>query len=490
MTGLRAAFAFAFLAASLPAGAAVPVLGYDDARHLLNRTQFSASDAEIRRFAGMTRAEAADALLANSGTTAVTPPPAIVSEPLDRRRPNELTEQERKAYRREQFEKGVELRAWWYREMLDSRSPLTEKMTLFWHNHFVSSQQKVRFPQLMYRQNVLLRRHALGSFRTLLHEVAKDPAMLIYLDNANSRRGQPNENFAREAMELFTLGEGHYTEADVKEAARAFTGWSVAREDGSYRYRPFIHDYGRKTVLGRSGNLNGDDVLDILLEQPACAEFIVRKLWREFVSPDPDERDVKRIAILLRESGYNISTALRALLTSDAFYAAKNRATLVKSPVDLIVGTLRQFDIRFDDLRPLVLGGALLGQNLFSPPNVKGWPGGEAWINSSTLLARKQMLARLFRMDEGNTEALQRVADDMPATTPEIRYTRAMNRGLRSIAFDSQEWLAALPGKADERSKLLPRLLLATAPHEVPDPALELRATVAALVSDPVYQLK
>jgi uncharacterized protein (DUF1800 family) len=236
--------------------------------------------------------------------------------------------------------------------MLATRSPLTERMTLFWHNHFVSSQQKVRYTRLMYEQNVLLRRHAVGNFGELLHAVSKDPAMVIYLDSASNRKGKPNENFAREVMELFTLGEGNYSEQDIKEAARAFTGWSVDPDSGEFMFRRPAHDDGVKTVLGRSGNFDGDAVLDILLAQPQTAEFIVSKLWREFVSPAPDAMEVKRIARMFRDNRYNIKVALRALLTADAFYAPQNRAVLIKSPVELIVGTLRQFRFETGEVTP------------------------------------------------------------------------------------------------------------------------------------------
>src|SRR5688572_7636883 len=201
-------------------------------------------------------------------------------------------------------------------------------------------------------------------------------------------------------MELFTLGEGHYGEQDVKEAARAFTGWSIDVDRGEFLFRGPQHDEGVKTVLGRSGNLGGDDVLKILLAHPRTAEHIVEKLWREFVSPTPDGAEVKRIARRFRDSGYDVQVALRTLLTSDAFYAQQNRATLIKSPVELVVGTLRQFRFSTGEMLPFAFTVAQLGQNLFAPPNVKGWPGGDAWINSTTLLARKQLLERLFREDD------------------------------------------------------------------------------------------
>jgi uncharacterized protein (DUF1800 family) len=244
---------------------------------------------------------------------------------------------------------------------------------------------------------VLLRREALGNFATLLHAIARDPAMLVWLDNAGSRRQAPNENFAREVMELFTLGEGRFGERDVKEAARAFTGWSLDRETGEFMLRRAWHDTGTKTLLGASGRFDGDEVLDILLARPETGEFIAAKLWRELVSPTPDAAEVRRWGEIFREARYEVKPLLRAVLTSESFWSAANRATLVKSPVDLVVGTMRTYGVRPMDLRASVLACAGLGQNLFSPPNVKGWPGGTAWIDSSTLLGRKQWLERFFR---------------------------------------------------------------------------------------------
>jgi uncharacterized protein (DUF1800 family) len=212
------------------------VLGYDDARHLLARTGFGPTDAEVRTFAPLTREAAVARLLAEVHTSAQTPPPASAVDTTPLRPPNGDRTQaaERKAFVEQQAREGRELRAWWVKEMVATSSPLTERMTLFWHNHFVSGQPKVRITRLMYRQNVLLRSYALGNFAALLHAIAKDPAMIVYLDGARNRRGAPNENFAREVMELFTLGEGHYSEQDVKEAARAFTGWSLDRETGQF----------------------------------------------------------------------------------------------------------------------------------------------------------------------------------------------------------------------------------------------------------------
>jgi uncharacterized protein (DUF1800 family) len=386
-------------------------------------------------------------------------------------------------------------------------------MTLFWHNHFVSSQQKVRFARLMYTQNATLRANALGSFASLLHAASKEPAMLIYLDVAQSRKGQPNENFAREVMELFTLGEGRYTEQDIKEAARAFTGWSLDRDTGQYLFRPGIHDTGVKTVLGRSGCFDGDAVLDVILAQPQTSEYITAKLWREFVSADPDPREVKRIAQIFRGQDYDVKAALRGLLLSDAFWSADNRGTLVKSPVELVVGTLRQLEVAPGSAMPFAVASSGMGQNLFSPPNVKGWPGGETWINSNTLLARKQFLDRLARTDDAPLPLAMAAmpGEPMPAQqkVPRAavaaqgiqyedklraqRFAQQMDRGVRNVQFDAAQWVARRPGTTpDAKLQAAQALLLPLAPvtADRPHGDVDAVAFVRATLLDPAYQLK
>ncbi len=467
--------------------AAAP-MGVDEARQLLNRTSLSAHPDDIRAFARLTREQAVDQLLAGTAHKAGTPAPAWTNNFESLRRLRNMSEEQRKLAQREQIEKGAELRAWWMTEMLTTPSPLTEKMVLFWHNHFVSSLRKVRSPVLMYRQNVLLRQHALGNFGDLLHAVAKDPAMVVYLDSASNRKAQPNENFAREVMELFTLGEGNYGENDIREAARAFTGWSLDPDTGEFLVRPQIHDEGMKTVLGRSGNFDGDAVLDILLAQSQTAEFIVAKMWREFVSPSPAPAEVKRIARMFRDNRYNIKVALRALLTADAFYAPENRAVLVKSPIDLIVGTLRQFRIETGEMLPFLFVARQLGQDLFAPPNVKGWPGGEAWINSATLLQRKQLLERLFRAQEAGPAqvAMRNAGSDVKgigkAGDGKERFVRAM----LDIRFDGDKWLSQFQAG----DALLVKVVLAADPAIPPGATAQGTDMLRQLVLDPVYQLK
>ncbi len=483
-------------------------MGISDARHLLNRTGFGASPHEIGDFSKLSHEQAVARLLEGAVTEARTPLPDSVDEYLRPARLKTLSEDEKKVVLRRQFQISADLRAWWLSELLATPSPLTERMTLFWHNHFVSSQQKVKSARLMARQNMLLRRHALGNFGALLHAAAKDPAMVIYLDSATNRKGQPNENFAREVMELFTLGEGHYSEQDIKEAARAFTGWSLEPETGEYKWRPFFHDEGVKTVLGKSGNFDGDDVLDILLAQPATAEFIVGKLWREFVSPEPEAKEVARIAKRFRDSRYDIKVALGELLLTPAFWAEGNRATLVKSPVDLVVGTLHEFGFHTGDPLPFAFTVRQLGQDLFAPPNVKGWPGGEDWINSSSLLGRKQFVERLFRGQEfmetmRPADGMQaRYEDAAPAWKKRVATLKEefgkgggrmgeegrqrLIHALQDIHFDADAWFKSVARLGSSAAAVM----LPGAPAGSIDERASGTELIRALALDPMYQLK
>ncbi len=473
---LKLALPLAAAASIISAGAAAQGMGPEEARHLLNRTGFDAQLRDIDEYARLSRREGVERLLAGVRTAARTPPPAWVKEWTDPRVVRAMGDEERRAFVRLQVERALELKAWWLAEMLATPTPLTERMTLFWHNHFTSSLQKVRSPPLIYRQNVLLRRHALGNFGELLHAVSRDPAMLVYLDSATNRRGQPNENFAREVMELFTLGEGNYGEQDIKEAARAFTGWSIDPGTGEFLFRPRQHDDGVKQVLGRTVR-SGDELLDVLLAHPATAEYVAARLWREFVSPQPDADELKRIATAFRSSGYSIQTALRELLLSAQFWAPENRGSLIKSPADLVVGTMRQLGIGVNDPLPFVFLMRAFGQDLLSPPNVKGWPGGEAWINSTTLLARKQFLERLLRVEETRMLMQMNVGSLKPGA-------RRVMQAISELHFSARDWLAPFEG----RESMVPLVLLAGAPAGNPSGGgIEY---LRALVADPVYQLK
>ncbi len=484
--------------AAAQAPSASPTLTADDARHLLVRTGFAALPAEIAKFEGLSRAEAVKRILAGARAEAVTPPPAWTREVRDLRPPGRAASpEERRAWQRQRVEEGLELVGWWYREMIATPSPLTERMTLFWHNHFTSAFRKVRAPVLLYRQNATLRQHALGSFAKLVHAMAADPAMIVYLDSLQNRRGFPNENFARELLELFTLGEGQgYTEADIKEAARAFTGWSLERETASYRFRPFLHDGGEKTFMGRTGRFNGTDVIDIVLQRPRVADYIAEKAWREFVSEKPDPAATRRIAGRFRASGYDIKVLLGELLLAPQFWAPENRGRLVRSPVELIVGTLRQFDLPQPDDRILALLGRALGQEPFNPPNVKGWPGGTAWINANTLLVRQQLLRRLTAGEipaAGRQTAEGEMEAEAPSMTPEerTRRQRALERRMarRLDGADLDAWYAKLDRRWQTPERVT-ALLVAVKPVNPPRPDSDPARFVRDLVLDPAFQLK
>ena len=288
------------------------------------------------------------------------------------------------------------LKNWWLFRFLKSANPLTEKMTLVWHNHFATSNIKVRSAEKMDTQHALLRSHALGNFADLFRAMARDVAMLIWLDGNANRKRHPNENFAREVMELFALGVGNYTEGDIKEAARAFTGWHLRKDE--FWFNTIQHDKGVKKVLGKSGNFKGDDILEICLEQKACARFVASKLLAAFVRPNPDAKLLDALADRIRFHKFEIAPVMRELLSSKVFYAIESRRSLIKSPVELVVSTFRSLDgnAKLDECVQFMSD---LGQNLFEPPTVKGWEGGRLWINSATMLQRANFASQVTTGD-------------------------------------------------------------------------------------------
>lgn len=286
----------------------------------------------------------------------------------------------------------------WLSKMVDSDQQLLEKMAFFWHGHFASRNLNVFYQQEMLQ---VIRENALGSFRDLLYGVSKSAAMLNFLNAQQNRKDHPNENFAREVMELFTLGRGNYTEHDIKEAARAFTGWG-SNLKGDFMFRKFQHDEGSKTVLGKSGNFIGEDVLDILLEQKQCAKYITQKVYRFFVNENVDQQRVSWLADRFYKSDYNIGKLMEDIFTSDWFYDDKNIGTKIKSPVELLAGIQRIMPMQLENEEALLLVQRLLGQVLFYPPNVAGWPGGKSWIDSSTVMLRMRLPNLLNEQDDFN----------------------------------------------------------------------------------------
>jgi hypothetical protein len=324
---------------------------------------------------------------------------------------------------------AIPVRGWWLYTILEGGHPLREKLTLFWHNHFATSYAKVGSIRLMFDQNRTLRRHALGRFRPFLLEVSRDPAMLIWLDSNQNVKGAPNENYAREVMELFSLGVGNYTEKDVQEAARAFTGWHHTPDQAAFEFNRDLHDDGRKTLFGATGNFGGEDVLRLCADQPACARFLVGKLYAFLVSETPPPRAL--LAPLegrFRRSDYDIADLVKAILGSRLFFSAHAVRRRVKWPVEYAVGAVRAVAPDRVPLGDLIDPLAKMGQVLFAPPNVKGWRTGTDWLNSATLLARNNFAEtvamgtwprRSARQTQGGPEASVTVKDSpVPEAVP------------------------------------------------------------------------
>lgn len=447
-------------------------MALEDIRHLLSRTGFGVPRLdELETYAGLNYGDAVSRLLDGVKPTSFRSDPAWL-DTLPVTAPSHYTVERRRQWRKDRSEQGRMMKAWWYGEALATPSPLTEHMVLFWHGHFTSSLKKVKLPEFMYEQNALFREHATGNFAELLHAVSKNAAMMIYLDTNSNTRSAPNENYARELMELFTLGEGQgYTEEDVVEAARALTGWRADRSRG-FRVSSGDRDIGTKTILGQTGRFNGDDLVDILLDQPRLAEHITERLWDSFISDAPDPSEVWRLAAIFRDSGYEIRPLLEGLFTTAAFRDPANRGTMVKSPTDLIVGTLRLVGYRPEEPMRLANVGRTLGQELFEPPNVKGWPGGLAWIDTSLLPERYAFLT-----------AVSATADALARTGGQANLDRNLRRALGGVDPDDldREIFDALTGmpQAQLASLMLPLQGLGGG-----------EGALGAYLLDPAYQLK
>lgn len=343
---------------------------------LLRRAGFGVRPGELEHYSELGWDATLDELLN---------PPATADQPLD-----ELLGTLRSGLL--DLQNLEDVQTWWLYRMLHTARPLQEKLTLFWHGHFAVANYKVNSPLLMHQHIELLRAGALGRMDDLLLSVSKDPAMLLWLDGATNRKGAPNENYGRELLELFTLGIGNYTEADVKAAARAFTGWNL-RNGNQFNFDAGQHDGGVKTFLGQSGELDGGDVLNVVADHPATAHRIAARLFQFFAyHPDPDT--VEPFAQTYLDSGHDIRAVVEAIFRSDAFASERSIYEHVKSPVEYVVGSLRMLGATVRE-RELVNVLRQLGQEILNPPNVAGWPGGLSWINPSTLLSRYNFASRV-----------------------------------------------------------------------------------------------
>lgn len=369
-----------------------------DARHLLERVGLGAHPSEMQELIGLTRSQAISIMIEriDGRNTEVVYPSWISAEPF----PHywirwDFEEEERQAFRTQRDSEIGALREWWVREMIATKNPQAERLILLWHNHFVTAYSGVQEEShAIAFQHQTFRELGHGNFRDLLSEIIRDPAMLNYLDNNRSRREAPNENFARELMELFTLGEGNYSESDVREVARALTGFgynSIRRLE--FSFNPWDHDPEPKNIFGSRGRYDGDDVVNILLSRPETAIYVTRRFWSNYVSEfNFDSAEILEISDRFRESDYDIKTLLRQTLNAQSFWSDDNRGTIVKSPVDLFIGTIRTSGILPNWWTTLPNRMAAIGQNLFEAPNVAGWPGGADWLTPSRLLVRSEML--------------------------------------------------------------------------------------------------
>ena len=287
---------------------------------------------------------------------------------------------------------------------------LLDKMALFWHGHFACVSKRSLLAQ---SQLKTIRKNALGNFRDLVLAMAKDASMIKFLNNKQNKKKSPNENFARELMELFTVGRGHYTEKDIKEAARAFTGWT-SFPDGEFRFNERQHDFDQKTFMGESGNFNGEDVIDIILEKKATSDFLCKKVYRYFVNEKINDGHVKELSAVFYDSNYDIKQLMFHLFLADWFYDAKNIGAKIKSPVELLAGITKMCNAKFEDGQALWYVQKALGQTLFNPPNVAGWAGGKSWIDNSTLMLRLNLPSVLFLSSDLDFRIKNELEDDVP----------------------------------------------------------------------------
>jgi uncharacterized protein (DUF1800 family) len=375
------------------------------AAHLLRRAGFGGSPDEIARTAAQPIDAAVEALIRYPKADTLPAAPALLDDHYaeERRmlaqagRGNQdeaMVQQIRMQIGKDRQKTNISMISWWLNRMINTPAPLQEKMTLFLHGLFTTSVfQKGITPKEAVDQNWIFRNNALGSAREIAHFVSRDPAMLKYLDNARSNRDHPNENYARELMELFTLGIGNYTEADIRESARAFTGYSVYGpfRGGGFVFNTRDHDDGTKKFLGRSGNFDGDDIVEIIYRQPAAPYWLATKLLNFFVYNDPEPPLVDALALVIAKNNYQLGPTMSVLLRSNVFYSDRAYRSLVKSPVEFVVGTYKLFGIA--DVSPETLGALTrMGQVPFHPPSVKGWDGGAAWLNSQTMLVRENFV--------------------------------------------------------------------------------------------------
>ncbi len=401
--------------------------------------------------------------------------------------PKTLTKEKRKELRNLQNQKILDMNALWFEQMKNTKGVLREKMTLFFQNHFAV---RLRMPKVMLYFHNTIRKHALSNFGELLMDISRSPAMIMFLNNRQNRKGSPNENFAREVMELFTLGrDNRYTEKDIKEAARAFTGWDFDKE-GKFVFRQYRHDSGDKVFLERKGAFKGEDIIKILLEEKQTAIYLTEKIYRFFVHDTINQEHIKELATIFYDSNYNIEILLKSIFSSTWFYDKKNIGTKIKSPVDLITGLNRQFYITYAEPKVLFYTQRKLNQMLFYPPNVAGWPGGKYWIDSSTMMIRLKLASVMLTNGKIDMDIKQDMPENM-MTNPR----KSKRTGLAKRIRAQGNWKKFLVTLQTENKKEVTDFLIQPELSEAAKRVLsasginDTKSFIVELLSLPEYQL-
>lgn len=455
----------------------------DAIKHLYSRASFGIDYPNLMAQSRMSIDKVLDKLFQQS--TPVVPLTEAKENILRPARRDDPSEEDIRIYTRKRTEQEVAVNIAWVSRLSEDKADLREKLTLFWHGHFACRTNNGYYNQQL---NNVHREYALGNFRDMVMEVSKTPAMLSFLNNQQNKKGKPNENFARELMELFMLGRGHYTETDIRESARAFTGWQFRGDTASFFFNERQHDNGNKVFFGKSGNFQGENIIDMILEKRQCAYFIAERMYKFFVNDVPDPLHVKDLGDHFYNENYEIKPLIQRIFSSKWFYNANNVGNKIKSPIEFLVGLNRSFYIRYGRPRLLLQLQRSLGQAVFYPPNVAGWPGGTSWIDSSSLLARLKLPSTLL-----NGGMIESEGKPDPEDEAYLATARKSQPDVERRVQTYPEWgrfQKALPSEVTLEQ--LAYILLAT--NEIPA-ALENMDTsnpvqmAIQLVSTPEYQL-
>lgn len=398
-----------------------------------------------------------------------------------------LMGEEKKAVQKEREQQKLNLNVAWLARFSDPETQLRERLTLFWHGHLAC---RVDDPMLMQELNNIQRTYALENFKDLILGVSKSAAMLNFLNNQQNRKNHPNENFAREVMELFTIGRGNYTETDIRESARAYTGWQHDK-DLKFVFNEKNHDAGSKTFMGKTGNFTGENIIDIILARPETAHYLATKLYTYLVSDTPDPAHITELAGIYYQSNYHTGELVRHILSADWFYEPQNRGTKIKSPVEFIAILNKTFNVTYSDPKTPFYLQQLLGQTLFNPPNVSGWAGGKAWIDTSSLLFRMKIPSVILNSGliefQGKHDPEEEAQIAMQKKAPS-----AMQKRVSSVV-NWDEFLNTLPSPVSQ-TDLITYLLPSGMNQQEREKVLtlnrsDLKGVIVELISTPEYQL-